>query len=188
MIKSTMTLLAIGTVIGIIAAETAKTASEPETAIKTREYVVLRTMPISRSILRASKDILTKATVNQNYSAELNVVIDARKSLKQEKLRIVAALTRQYAAMKEKNASAETLTHIDEQRRRWVARYNEISRLLTLIAESKDQATQLDKVKQLVTFLEPPQVPQNTSLNRGTVTDTTPKNSTPKEQDKEKKK
>ena len=186
MTKSTLFLMLFGVVLNMTAAEVSSPKQEETSA--THERTIYQALPVTRSILRSSKNILTKSASNQDYTADLKIVVDAQKNIEHEKLKVVAALTRQYAAQKEKNASTETLTHIDEQRRRWVARYNEISRLLTLIAESKDQATQLDKVKQLVTFLEPPQVPQSTSLNRGAITDTTPKNSTPKEQDKEKKK
>lgn len=82
------------------AAETS--TPQPKTTGETHERTIYQALPVTRSILRSSKNILTKSTLNQVYSADLKIVVNAQKSIDHEKLKVVAALTRQYAAQKEK--------------------------------------------------------------------------------------
>lgn len=165
--KSTLILLTIGTTVVLYTAETPKAVTVAPKAAPARSSA-LKAEALSRSLLQASKGILSKVATKQDYTAELAVLLNTRKDIEKEKLRTVAVLGQQYASLKEKKAPTEVLAHLDEQRRGLVARFNETDRLLKMIAENQDKPALTEKVSELVSFLEPPQNIKDTTvqLNR----------------------
>ena len=155
--KSALVLLALGVAGVFYAAEAQKAAPVTTPKATPVRSSALKAEMLTRSLLGASKGILSKAATKQDYSTELATILNAGKDLDKEKLKAVAALAQQYATLKANNASPQVLTHVDEQRRELVARYNEISRLLELIDSRQGTPVFLEKVADLVVFLEPPQ-------------------------------
>lgn len=78
MTKSTLFLMLFGVALNMTATEVSSPKQE-ETGTA-RERTIYQALPVTRSILRSSKNILTKSASNQDYTADLKIVVDAQKS------------------------------------------------------------------------------------------------------------
>ena len=122
----------------------------------------------SQKILNAAKTALAKLERKQDCSFELKTIVSAKKDVSEMQLKTVTVFAGQQAALQNRKASAAELAELEMQRKKINLRYNEFIRLIDQVNKNQKTALLPEKLKDLISFLEPATpVQKQNQLSRG---------------------
>lgn len=122
----------------------------------------------SQKILNAARTALVKLERKQNCSFELKTIISAKKDVSEMQLKTVTVFAGQQAALQDRKASAAELAELEMQRKKITLRCYEFIRLIDQIDKNQKTALLPEKLKDLISFLEPTtSVQKQNRLSRG---------------------
>ena len=122
----------------------------------------------SQKNLNAAKTALAKLERKQDCSFELKTIVSAKKDVSEMQLKTVTVFAGQQAALQNRKASAAELAELEMQRKKINLRCYEFIRLIDQIDKNQKTALLPEKLKDLISFLEPAtSVQKQNRLSRG---------------------
>lgn len=122
----------------------------------------------SQKILNAARTALAKLERKQNCCFELKTIISAKKGVSEMQLKTVTVFAGQQAALQDRKASSAELAELEIQRKKITLRCYEFIRLIDQIDKNQKTALLQEKLKDLISFLEPAtSVQKQNRLSRG---------------------
>lgn len=122
----------------------------------------------SQKILNAARTAIAKLERKQDCSFELKTIISAKKGVSEMQLKTVTVFAGQQAALQDRKASAAELAELEMQRKKITQRCYEFIRLIDQIDKNQKTALLPEKLKDLISFLEPAtSVQKQNRLSRG---------------------
>lgn len=122
----------------------------------------------SQKILNAARTAIAKLERKQDCSFELKTIISAKKGVSEMQLKTVTVFAGQQAALQDRKASAAELAELEMQRKKITLRCYEFIRLIDQIDKNQKTALLPEKLKDLISFLEPAtSVQKQNRLSRG---------------------
>jgi|GEM_PF-6639512 len=109
----------------------------------------------SLKLLNTAKRVRSKLQLKQDTNAELKTIISTKKTIVTMRLKAAADFADQQAALTSRNADSATLTAFESQRQKMNQRFNELIRLIDQIDRNQKTALLLEKLDELIKFLEP---------------------------------
>ena len=122
----------------------------------------------SQKILNAARTAIAKLERKQDCSFELKTIISAKKGVSEMQLKTVTVFAGQQAALQDRKASSAELAELEMQRKKITQRCYEFIRLIDQIDKNQKTALLPEKLKDLISFLEPAtSVQKQNRLSRG---------------------
>lgn len=122
----------------------------------------------SQKILNAARTAIAKLERKQDCSFELKTIISAKKGVSEMQLKTVTVFAGQQAALQNRKASSAELAELEMQRKKINLRCNEFIRLIDQVNKNQKTALLPEKLKDLISFLEPATpVQKQNQLSRG---------------------
>ena len=122
----------------------------------------------SQKILNAARTAIAKLERKQDCSFELKTIISSKKDVSEMQLKTVTVFAGQQAALQNRKASAAELAELEMQRKKINLRCYEFIRLIDQIDKNQKTALLPEKLKDLISFLEPAtSVQKQNRLSRG---------------------